>query len=170
MSLSLLVQKFYRLQFPRHSIFDDLWWPQYWPDQKICYGKVVDLWQTYPTPFAACRSDAWFSRSDGGGGRIASPPCPESILSEPARNSINFKYPLGSARKTHESNIFNLHWFTYEHVQKRLTVSPIFIAMFKEKWLLQSPSSTDNQRSLFIFYKAHIFFHLYTKSKRHWIL
>ena len=33
---------------------------------RFFYVKVVELWQTYPTPFAACRSDAWFSRSDGG--------------------------------------------------------------------------------------------------------
>ena len=34
-SLPFLVQKLYRLQFWRHFIFDDLWWPQYWPDPKM---------------------------------------------------------------------------------------------------------------------------------------
>ena len=67
MSLSFLVQKLYRLQFPRHFIFDGLWWPQYWLDPTHFLVKVVHLWQTYPTPFTACRSDAWFSRSDEGG-------------------------------------------------------------------------------------------------------
>ena len=37
-------------------------------------------------PFAACRSYAWFSRSDGGPNRP--PPRPESNLSEPAQNRV----------------------------------------------------------------------------------
>ena len=74
MSVSFLVRKLYRLQFPRHFIFNYLWWPKYWPDPKMFYVKVIDLWHTYPTQFAVCRYDVWFSRSDGGGGGEKAPP------------------------------------------------------------------------------------------------
>ena len=89
LSLSFLVQKWYKLKFPRHFILMtsgdlniDL--------TRKNYVKVVDLWQIYPTPFAACQSDACFFRFDGGGGRIG-PLRPESNLSEPARNRVKHR-------------------------------------------------------------------------------
>ena len=33
---------------------------------KVFYLKVVDLCQTYPTPFVVCRYNVWFLRYDGG--------------------------------------------------------------------------------------------------------
>ena len=42
------------------------WWPQYWPDSKTCYVKVVELSTTYQMPFAVYRSDMWFFRSERG--------------------------------------------------------------------------------------------------------
>ena len=53
--------------------------------RKCFYVKVVDLSTTYQMPFAVCRSDVWFSRSEGG---AENPPRPESNLSEPVRNRV----------------------------------------------------------------------------------
>ena len=36
---------------------------------KMSYVKVVDLCQSYPTPFVVCRYNAWFLRYDGGPNR-----------------------------------------------------------------------------------------------------
>ena len=50
-------------------------------------AKVVSLSTNYQTPFAVCRYDSWFSRSDGGG--VKRPLRPFPSLSEPARNRLN---------------------------------------------------------------------------------
>ena len=80
-----LVQKLFRLQFLRHVIFDDFWWPQLWPDPifvcKSC-RYLTDLSN------AVCRLSLRclvFEIWRGGGDRI---PRPESNLSEPARNRV----------------------------------------------------------------------------------
>ena len=44
--------------------------PQYWPDSKKKFlTKAIGLPTNYPTPFAVCRYDSWFSRFDGGSKR-----------------------------------------------------------------------------------------------------
>ena len=58
--------------------------------RKCFFVKVVDLWQNYPTPFAACRFEAWFSRYDGGPNRHPLPP--------PAQNRT-FQSPPGIGLK-----------------------------------------------------------------------
>ena len=66
LSLCFLIQKLYKKLIPKHFIVDDLWWPQYWPDPKMFMLKVVDFSTPYQMPFAICRSDVWFFRSEGG--------------------------------------------------------------------------------------------------------
>ena len=53
--------------------------------QKKFHTKVVGLSTNYPTSFAVCRYDSWFSRFDGG----RNGPRPIPSLSEPARNRVN---------------------------------------------------------------------------------
>ena len=87
MFLSLLVQKLYRLQFPRYFIFDDLCWPQYWPDLIFCEScrYMTDLSNVVSRLSLKCLFfEIWR------GGRIA-PPLPESNLSEPARNRVKLE-------------------------------------------------------------------------------
>ena len=74
MGLSCLVKKLFWVQFSKHFIFDDLWWSQYSPDSKMFFVWVVDLSPNYPTPFAVCRSDAFFFFLDLTGGEKAPPP------------------------------------------------------------------------------------------------
>ena len=74
----------YTMLFVMHS--GDL--STYWPDPKTkLFTKVVGLSTNYQMPFAVCRYDACFFRSDGG----QKDPRPIPSLSEPARNRVEFQ-------------------------------------------------------------------------------
>ena len=73
-----------------HAICYDLWWPQYWPDPTKFVTKLVGPSTNYQTPFAVCRYDSWFSRSDGGSKSIPLPARFSASLLEPARNRVKY--------------------------------------------------------------------------------
>ena len=56
-------------------------------NQNSFFTKLVGPLINYKTPFAVCRYDSWFSRSDGRGAEKSLRPIPS--LSEPARNMVN---------------------------------------------------------------------------------
>ena len=59
--------------------------------------KVVDLSTTYQMPFSACRSDVWFSRSEGG--RKGPPAQNRTFQSPPGIGLTHERKRLGSIRK-----------------------------------------------------------------------
>ena len=72
----------------KRVIFD--LWTQFDLPCDLDFQKIYMLYRVhakgYPKPFAACRYVAWFSRSQGGGGKMV-PPQRGALLGRPQRGA-----------------------------------------------------------------------------------
>ena len=91
------------------------------------YVKVVDLLTTYQMPFAVCRSDVWFFRSEGGG-RKAPPAQNRTFQSPPGIGlktfPIDLLHQFRPIYKCHKWYI-NIRWAT-----SVLIVAPLLIIQY----------------------------------------